>query len=363
MVKRTLFLINTSSATGHSDTIVARLHTVLTECLGRETDLKVKTVKSHRRTKTEAAAFLAAEDTPALIIAGGGGGTLRAAIEGICENCEPGRLPGPDRVRITCLRMGSGNLLARQFGIPREPETGLKGIAANLRADRTAPCCVMRYEIGKKNAAPEIRYAATLGGFGQFGRIPRDLAFCHRRFPRLYRGAASLLGIERLTQLEYGLALLIRSALCALRPRHVEVIEIRLREHTESMRLLAGAAINFPFKALPCHPDVRAENSAVSLNFIPYRGRYASLFLALSPRRLAEKGLRIRLVESDRVDIRLINRDSVDFFLDEDPLVFHNRMKIQVAGTLAFVPGPDYSWSSDHRPNGLRSTIHHPHPC
>ncbi len=224
MVERTLFLINASAATGHSSTAIDRLRAVAENSLGRRTDLQVRIVENHPQAKAQTHAFLTACDTPALIISGGGGGTLSAVIEGICKGSEPGSLPGPGRVRIAPLRMGSGNVLARQFGVPRNPVVGLNGIVSNLLTDRTAPCCVMRCEI---DSLPEVRYAATLAGFGQFGRIPRDLAHWHRRLPRLHRLLAQRLGVERLTQIEYGLALLLRSAWCALYPKAAETVEVQ----------------------------------------------------------------------------------------------------------------------------------------
>lgn len=310
-------------------------------------DLRVAIVDDHPKARRRTEAFLASCDAPALIIAGGGGGTLRAVIEGVCEGREPGQLPGPERVRVAALRMGSGNLLARQFGMPRDPEVGLSEIVANLHRDRTVPCCIVRYEVGRRGAAPQVCHAATLGGFGQFGRVPRDLERWHRRLRWLYRPALRLLNIERLTYAEYGLALLIRSIWCALRPEAAEVVTVRLRERVESMRLLAGAVMSFPFRAPPFAPDLRAEEGALSLTCVPYRGRRALFLLALSPRRLSRNALRVRISAPDDAEICLKDRDSAGFFLDEDAMVFHGRIKIQVAGALAFVPGPEYARPSE----------------
>ena len=240
--------------------------------------------------------------------------------------------------------MGSGNPVAKQFGVPSDPVAALKGIIANHQEDRTTRCCVMRCEVEKKDSSPETYYGATLAGFGQFGRSPGDLEHWHHRLPTLRNMAARLLGIEKLANLEYGLSLLVRFAWCALRPSAIEAVEVLKGEQTESIRLLAGAVMNFPLKALPLEPGVRVEDAALSLNFIPYPGRWASLFLVLSPRHLARKVVKIQISHSDRVDIRLSNRDAVEFFLDEDPMVFYGRVSIQVAGILAFVPGPYYQW-------------------
>jgi hypothetical protein len=108
------------------------------------------------------------------------------------------------------------------------------------------------------------------------------------------------------------------------------------------MPLLAGVVMNFPFKPLPFEPGVRVEDAALSLNFIPYPQRWAPLFLLFSRYRLTKNALQMRITDSNCVEVRLANRDSVEFFLDEDPLVFHGSVRIRVAGTLAFVPGLDY---------------------
>ncbi len=202
----------------------------------------------------------------------------------------------------------------------------------------------MRCEVDNIDSLPDIHYAATMVGFGQFGRSPGDLVRWHHRLPVLRRLMARLLGIERLNNIEYTLSLLIRFAWCALRPSAVEVVEIRMGERVQSMPLLAGVVMNFPFKPLPFEPRLRIEDAALSLNFISYPGRWASLFLLFSPQHVVRNALQMRITDSDCVDVRLANREGVEFFLDEDPLVFHGSVRIRVAGTLAFVPGHDYCW-------------------
>jgi hypothetical protein len=64
--------------------------------------------------------------------------------------------------------------------------------------------------------------------------------------------------------------------------------------------------------------------------------------LVLVPRRLLRGALQIRIEGSERVEIRLLDRSAAEFFLDEDPTTFHGWLTLQVAGSLAFVPGPEY---------------------
>jgi hypothetical protein len=239
--------------------------------------------------------------------------------------------------------MGSGNPLARQFGIPQDPEAGLGGIIENLRAGRTAPCCVLRCEVGMPNGRCEVHYAATMGGFGQFGRTPGDLVRLHRLLPAPRAVAVRLLGIERLNNVEYVLAVLFRAASCAwLGGSATEVVEVRADDRKEVLPLLAGVVMNFPFKELPIDPGVRVEDEALSLHLVPYSGRLSTLLLVLAPRRLLRVALKIRIEGQERVEIRLLDRNTAEFFLDEDPMTFHGRVSLQVAGSLAFVPGSEY---------------------
>ena len=344
VAERILLIVNRSAGLGHSHAVVDRLRAMLAELSGARATLQVEVVEDHPAARERANEFLmAAYDAPAVIIVGGGSGTLRAVIEGLCEGGAAGELPGRERVRVGALRMGSGNPLARQFGVPQDPEAGLQGIIENLRAGRTAPCCVLRCDVGMPNGDPAVHYAATMGGFGQFGRTPGDLMRWHRLLPAPRAVVARLLGIERLNNVEYVLAVLFRSAACALfGSSATEVVEVRAAERKEVLPLLAGVAMNFPFKELPIDPGVRVEDEVVSLYLIPFTGRSSALRLVLAPRRLIRGALRIDVRESTRVEIRLVDRDAAEFFLDEDPMTFHGRLTLQVAGSLAFVPGPQY---------------------
>jgi hypothetical protein len=87
---------------------------------------------------------------------------------------------------------------------------------------------------------------------------------------------------------------------------------------------------------------VRAEDEILSLHLIPYSGRLSTLLLVLAPRRLLRGALQIRIEGPEGVEIRLLDRSAAEFFLDEDPMTFHGRLTVQVAGSLAFVPGPEY---------------------
>jgi hypothetical protein len=341
-------VVNRTSGTGHSRAVVEKLWKTLARSLGEWDTLRVEIVGDHPSARTCAAEFLAASDAPALIIAGGGSGTLRAVIEGLCEASPGGRPPGRERVLVGALRMGSGNPLARQFGVPHDPEAGLRGIVENLRAGRTAPCCVVRCEVGTQEGRSETRYAATMAGFGQFGRAPGDLERWHRRTSGPRAAVARIFGIERMNNVEYILAVFIRSVSGAVLGRSVaEVVEVLARERREKLPLLAGVAMNFPIGELPVDPGTRVEEEALSLYLAPFTGRSSALRLVLAPRRVFRSAIRLRIEGPERVEIRLLDRDAAEFFLDEDPVTFHGRLSLQVAGSLTFVPGPEYGFGSE----------------
>jgi hypothetical protein len=343
IAERILLIVNRSAGIGHGQAVVGRLRAMLARLLGEHATIQVEVVADHPSARARAKEFLGASKAPALILVGGGGGTLRAVIEGLCQGGEEGRLPGRERVLIGALRMGSGNVVAREFGIPRDPEAGLQDIIENVRVGRTVPCCVMRCETGTRGGRTEVHYGATLGGFGQLGRVPGDLVRWEHRLPAAHKAAAKLLGIERLTNVEYALALLVRSTSTALLGGSMaEEVEVSMQDRRGAMRLLAGVAMNFPFKAFPVDPGVRAEDEALSLHLVPYTGRLSTLLLVLDPRRLLRGALQVRIEGQDRVEIRLVDRDTAEFFLDEDPMTFCGRLTLQVAGSLAFVPGSEY---------------------
>jgi Diacylglycerol kinase catalytic domain len=347
LVERSLLIVNRASGTGHGRATVEKLRETLAGSLGDCVTLRVEIVEDHPSARACVAEFLAASGAPALVVAGGGSGTLRAVIEGLCEEGSEGGPPGRERVLVGALRMGSGNPLARQFGVPRDPEAALRGIAENLRAGRSAPCCVMRCEVRALDGRSETRYAATMAGFGQFGRAPGDLERWHRRTARPRAVMARLSGIERINNVEYILALLIRSLSGAVLGRSTaEVVEVSAGDRRVRLPLLAGVAMNFPIGELPIDPGTRVEEEVLSLYLAPYTGRSSALRLVLAPRRVFQSAKMLRIEGPERVEIRLVDRDAAEFFLDEDPVTFHGRLSLQVAGSLTFVPGPEYQFGA-----------------
>src|ERR1051325_540667 len=312
-IARALLIINRTAGTGQDEVRVAQLTSLFSRELAELTEVKVESVSNHSDARALAARFSSASEAPALIVAGGGGGTLRAVIEGICESRN-------SAVCVGALRMGSGNVLARQFGVPRDPNAGLHGLLKNLHAGRTAPDCVMRCETWTNEGKAEVHYAVTLGGFGQFGRIPADLARWHTRLPFVHKLGARTFGVEKFTNVEYVFAFLLRSL--THRP---EPVEIQFEDQRQRLRLLSGVVMNFPIAALPFKPGVTIEDEALAVHLLTLRGsRY------------------FRIDKDQRLELRYADHDRVEFFLDEDPVTTCGRLSLAVAGSVAFVPGPDY---------------------
>lgn len=338
-VERALLIINRNAGTGQGDAIAEKLTLLFRHGLERLSDVRVELVSNHADARACTSEFLTDSGAPALVVAGGGGGTLRATIEGICDSRVSEELPGPERVRVAALRMGSGNVLAKQLGVPRDPTVALHGLLMNCAAGRTVPCCVMRCQTWTTSGNSVIHHAVTLGGLGQFGRVPSDLARWHARFPNVHKTAARF-GIEKFTNVEYALTLLIRSISCTLTPDRAESVEIQYQDQKECFRLLSGLVMNFPIATLPFDPGVRVEDELLSVYLIPLRGRLSPFRQLVSPTSLNPH--RIRLKKNEQLEIRFIDRECVEFFLDEDPVTTHKQLSLGVAGSIAFVPGPNY---------------------
>jgi len=324
-VKRALLIINRKAGTGQGDAVADKLTSTFRQSLDQCSSVKVELVGDHTAARTCAAEFISACEAPAFIVVGGGGGTLRATIEGICERHVSEELP--QHVRLAALRLGSGNVVAKQLDVPRDPTVALNGLLINLKAGRTVPCCVIRCETWTRSGDCVVHHGVTMGGLGQFGRIPSDLARWHARFPTL-RKTAAWFGIEKYTNVQYAVAFLIRAISCMLIRDRAEMIEIQLQNQTERFRLLSGVLLNFPIKVIPFKPDVRIEDEALSVFLIANR--------------LIPHTRRIRIEKKQRFGIRFVDRECVEFFLDEDPVTTYGQVTFGVAGSIAFVPGSDY---------------------
>jgi diacylglycerol kinase family enzyme len=330
-----LLAINAAAGTGNTPTLGRNLAEILRNRLGREHHVKLARNAGHDAIRDTARAFAQRHRSDAVIIAGGGGGTLRAVIEGV-------GIGNPNQnLRLGALRMGSGNVIARQLGIAKDPIAGVEELAAQLLRNAIADCCVIGCDLNTKAKSTATVYGATLGGFGLFGRVPKALEDYHTRHPWLHQFTARSVGIERLTNVEYGLCLAGLCSRAARLPEELPEIEVQQGRGTETIRLLAGALMNFPLGALPFKPGLNLEDPALSLHLIPYRNRLQALSLVPRARALANEAKIFRITRERPVTMRVVSGKRMPFFIDEDPLEA-SQITLRMAGSLPFIPGKNF---------------------
>ena len=315
-----LLILNRSSGTGHPAQIVEALGSALRSGHGSPFDLETVVVDGHPEARSLAAQFVEFASRPSLLVAAGGGGTLRAVVEGVMDSFPISPPPG-DAVRLAALRMGSGNVVARELGIPKDPVEAARQVGEGFASGLVRPCAVLRCSFGLPDGGTSVRHAVTMCGLGQWGRVPGDIARWRLRHARGRARAASWVGLERVNALEYvafGAGRMVAGTVLASRCEMVEI------DGARKLRLLAAVAMNLPVPPLP-NPGVALGDEAVGLTVVPRLGR----------------PLRRRLVRGDVFAVRLLDPDSVEFFLDEDPERATGWLRLEVAGLLAFVPGRD----------------------
>ncbi|HCE05010.1 MAG TPA: hypothetical protein DEQ62_01615 [Verrucomicrobiales bacterium] len=330
-----LLAINAAAGTGNTLALGRNLAEILRKRLGHEYHVKLHRAEGHEAIRNSAWAFARRHPEDAVIIAGGGGGTLRAVIEGV------GIEKPIKNLRLGALRMGSGNVIARQLGVANDPVEGVEELAAQLLRKAVAQCCVIGCDLLNDNKPTRTVYGATLGGFGLFGRVPQALEEYHADHPKLHRFTAKSVGIERLTNVEYGLCLAGLCSRAAWNPQTLPEIEVKQGNHTESFRMLAGALMNFPLGALPFQPGLKVEDLALSLHLIPYHSRLQALSLVPRAKALAKEARIFRITDDTPVTLRVVNGERMPFFIDEDPLEAA-QLTLRVAGSLPFIPGKNY---------------------
>ncbi len=298
--------------------MVEQLGDALRSGQGSNLEVEAMVVDNHPEARSAASQFARFASRPSLLLAAGGGGTLRAVVEGVMD-AFPSTPPTADVLKLAALRMGSGNVVAGELGMPIDPVEAARQVGDGLARNTTMSCSVLRCMHGLPGGGTAIRYAVTMCGLGEWGRVPGDIARWRERHATGRRRAASWIGLERVNKLEYlafGSARMLAGTVSASRCEMVEI------DGKRNMRLLAAVALNLPLPPLP-DPGVAMGDEAVGLILVPRLGR----------------PFRRRLESGDSFAIRLLDRDSVEFFLDEDPERATGWLKLEVAGVLAFVSG------------------------
>lgn len=324
MERDVLLILNRSAADGRAGERDAAIRGAFETHFGFA-NRRLVVVPTHEAVRAATRAFLASCGEGGVILSGGGAGTMRAVVEGLCaEDLVP---PPIGRVVVAPLRLGSGNVLARTFGVAADPTVSIAEAAAHVRQGRIEPCSVMRCDV---DGLP--RFATTLIGLGQFGRIPGDLARFHQRWKRFSRLLATLLRFEGRTAVEYRTAVALRLAGCLFRPSAAEAVRLVSEGTAPSgpVRLLAGAIANVPISGIPGADSAagRPELSGVALDLT-----------GLTPRRGNSWRIPLRVSEGSSLSVRLLRSEPTPFFLDEDPMTFIRDLRVTLAGMLGIVPG------------------------
>ena len=106
-------------------------------------------------------------------------------------------------------------------------------------------------------------------------------------------------------------------AVAALVPTSCELVTVENR----TFRLLAGVVMNFPIQGLPIDPHTDIDEATLGYRLFP---RYGAPL----------KGM---LQPGEELRIELQDRDTTEFFLDEDPEIARQKITIEAAGNLDFV--------------------------
>jgi len=80
--------------------------------------------------------------------------------------------------------------------------------------------------------------------------------------------------------------------------------------------------MNFRISGMP-HAGVGIDEAAVGVQLLPWGGRLRAWRLGLG----------------EKLGVTLLDRKSIEFFLDEDPEFAFGSLSLEVAGTLTFIRG------------------------
>jgi hypothetical protein len=291
--------------------------------------------------------------------ASGGGGTNRALVQGFLEEVESGMV-GLEDVLISSLRLGSGNLIPKHFGMPRDPLEGMRRISADLEAGQARACCVYRCTLHYPAGMPRQHYGLTLGGLGQFARVPGDIKLWRGAHRRLMSWASRAIPLEATNTIQYTAFSVLRAMRCVAQPEHAERVEIRHAHRRDRFRLFAGILLNFDFPQLPIRGGCDIGEPRLVLCCIPCEGRGSTLRSLLDWRRLNRRIRKYEVTPDAPIEIEFLDDSRTTLALDEDTFTAPARIGFEVAGLVRFVTGTS---PSPLALPGWRSTaVHHMSP-
>jgi diacylglycerol kinase family enzyme len=331
-----LLVIHQKSGTGHDAAQVAALqHTLLTHWDGARS---LVVARNHAEVASTVTQFLRLHPGRVLVVAGGGSGTLRNVVNAVVEDGSP--LDGTGRVSISALRMGSGNLAARWFDVPKDSNQALCSILANAAAHTWRPCKILRLSSEDGAGNPWTQHATGMVGCGILGRVPSDVKSIKRNLPWMHQAAAAMAGLENVNRAEYAGAFVARTLRSFVRPRRLERVRVVQRGEARSFRLVAGAAMTGPVPGMELPNSPSVDSAEAGIHFLPLgHGSAPGALAGALDASTMEHLEQLRLTPGFGVDVELLDRNHAEVFADEDPFTAHRHFLVELAGFLPFVPG------------------------
>ncbi|MEW5852724.1 MAG: diacylglycerol kinase family protein [Myxococcota bacterium] len=335
-VKHVLMVVHDHAGLGDHGGEAVVLRRRMAENLGGLVDVELALAEDHADVTARVTHFLERTRGQVAVIAGGGSGTLRSAIDAVLAQERK-----PSRVALSALRMGSGNVLARRYAVPRDGVQAVDELCVSLREGRRAAAKVVRVETFTAEGAMRVFHAAGLVGLGQLGRVPGDLRLFRSGLKPLHTAAAASLGLERVNHLEYALAFAWRAARVAAF-RRAERVRITGPHSLTTMDMVAGVVMTGPIPELPIPTAISTDEPGLSVHLLPVLERGSLARHLLAPERLAEGAWHLRLAPRESVELELMDRPRGALFVDEDMHAWHRRLRICLAAVVPFVPGVRY---------------------
>ncbi len=282
--------------------------------------------------------FLTSAPGPWLLLSGGGGGTNRALVQGLLTEIDE-QTVRLDDVRISSLRLGSGNLIPKYFGLPAEPLVAMQHIANDLFAGRSANCCIYQCTFHHPNDKTRVEYGLTMGGVGQFARVPDDIKRWRRRYkPLMCRGFYHM-PLETINTFQYVVFSLIRAGKCLIHPQQAELVKIKYQDRSEQFRLFSGMLLNFDFPQVPFQGNCTISEPRLMLCLIPQTGRRQLTSALFSWPKLDNYIRKYEISSGQPVEIHFLENSFTTIALDEDTFTAPNRISFNVAALIKFVTG------------------------
>jgi hypothetical protein len=335
-IEAALLVTNRPSGRGRTPEEIDHLGSAFHDCFDRIGHRVARVTKDHAEVVTVTRDFLASAQGPCFLLTAGGGGTTRALVQGVFEMAEAG-LVRLDEVRFSSLRLGSGNLIPQYFGMSAAPLTALRGIARQLFAGRTRACCVFCCNFYYPDGRTRRVYGVTMGGMGQFGRVPDDIQHWRNHHPRLMRWMMRWMPLERVNTVQYLGFSVLRTLRCIAQPRRAEWIEVRHAGRSELYQLIAGLLLNFDFPQVPFRGGCDIHEPRLMLCLVPYLGRGRTGWALLDWQHLERRVIRYEITPETPVEILFPRSSSTTLALDEDTFLAPPRIDFRLAGSLRFV--------------------------